>query len=903
MSQLFMKKALKIFGIISLLIIAALIAIPFVFEGRIQELVKQTINQNVNAKVEFSDINLSFIKNFPEAGISVSDLVITNNLPFKDETLATAKSISFTMSVKEIFKGANEAIVVNSIYINEALITLKTDKFGNNNYDITKASSNASLSADQADPEEQPANFSFSIKDYHIKNSALTYLDELSKITAHITEFNHEGHGTFSSEVSELDTQTRFNISLNMDNTNYLNNNSIALDALIDVDLNENKYSFKENKAQINQLPIHFDGYVKLLENGQDMAITFENPESDFKNFLALVPETYSKSIENVQTTGDFKVKGVVNGQLTENTIPNFDISIVSHNASFKYPDLPKGVKNISIDALIKNTTGQTDDTYLDLNTLDFTIDQDVFKASAHVKNLTKNMLVDAQIHGVLNLAKISQVYPVDLDHQLSGILKAEINTAFDMNAIESNAYERIKSSGSASISGFTYHSQDLLHPLDINQAQVTFNPSTVSLNTFEAKTGSSDLKASGTINNLLGFLFSKTTLKGDFNMNSNLFKVGDFMVESEEGSDASANTETTNPESLKIPAFLDCSIKANAQTVVYDNLNLKNVSGTLLVKDQKATLQNLSSSIFDGKLMLSGDISTKGETPTFNVKLDANSFDIAQSFKSLELLQNLAPVITLFDGKLNSNMTISGHLNKEFSPDLNSVSGSAFAELQSTKMINNQSELISKLDQSIEFIDFDAINLNDLKANLEFANGKVSVSPFTIKYKDIDINISGAHGFKNTVDYNMVFNVPAKYLGSDINRLIGKIDDPKVNNISIPVTANITGNYKNPNVKTDLTSSVKNLSNQLIEIQKEKALNHGKAQLNNLIGDVIGSNKAKSDSIQTEQNNAVKNTLTEILKSKKAPDSTSNEKNSSEKLIKNALGGLFGKKKEQDSQ
>ncbi len=895
MSSLFMKKALKIFGVILILIIVALIAIPFIFEGRIQELVKQTINQNLNAKVEFSDINLSFIRNFPEAGISVSDLVITNNTPFKNETLATAKSISFTMSVKEIFKGANEAIVVNSIYVDEALITLKTDKFGNNNYDIAKESDNASA-------EEKPANFNFSIKDYQIKNSALTYLDELSKTIAHITEFNHEGHGTFTSEVSELDTDTHFNISLNIENTNYLNNNSIKLDALIDVDLNQNKYTFKENKAQINQLPIHFDGYVKLLDDGQEIAITFENPETDFKNFLALVPETYSKSIEQVKTTGDFKIKGMVNGQLTETTIPQFDISMVSNNASFQYPDLPKGVKNISIDALIKNTTGQTDDTYLDLNALNFTIDSDVFKASAHVKNLTKNMLVDAQVQGVLNLANVSKVYPVDLDHKLSGILKAQINTAFDMNAIETNAYERIKSSGSASLSGFTFYSEDLLNPLEISQAQLTFNPGTVALNTFEAKTGSSDVKASGTINNLLGFLFSNTTLKGQFDMNSNLFKVGDFMAETEEKEPTKETTTNQNTESLKIPAFLDCTINAKAKTVVYDNLNLKNVSGTLLVKDQKATLQNLSSNIFDGQLMLSGEVSTKAETPTFNVKLDASKFDIAQSFKGLELLQNLAPVIKLFDGKLNSNIAISGNLNKEFTPDLNSVSGSAFAELQSTKMINDQSALISKLDQSIDFIDFEAINLNDLKTHLEFANGKVSVSPFTIKYKDIDINISGAHGFNNTVDYNMVFNVPAKYLGSDINRLIGKIDDPKVNNISIPVTANITGNYKNPNVKTDVTSSVKNLSNQLLEIQKEKLLNHGKAQINNLIGDVIGSNKAKSDSIKTEQNNTVQKTLNEIIKSKKTTDSTSDSKSSSEKLIKNALGGFFGKKKEQDS-
>jgi len=36
------------------------------------------------------------------------------------------------------------------------------------------------------------------------------------------------------------------------------------------------------------------------------------------------------------------------------------------------------------------------------------------------------------------------------------------------------------------------------------------------------------------------------------------------------------------------------------------------------------------------------------------------------------------------------------------------------------------------------------------------------------------------------------VFNVPAKYLGSDINQLIGKINTEEGKNITTSVTANI---------------------------------------------------------------------------------------------------------------
>ena len=129
-----MKKFLKITGITLLIIIILLIALPFVFQSQIKGMVKNFINQNLNANVEFSDVSLSLFRSFPQAHVEVSDLVITNFEPFKDETFVTAKNINFTMSVKELFKSSDEAIVINSINVNEALLTLKTDSFGNVNY-------------------------------------------------------------------------------------------------------------------------------------------------------------------------------------------------------------------------------------------------------------------------------------------------------------------------------------------------------------------------------------------------------------------------------------------------------------------------------------------------------------------------------------------------------------------------------------------------------------------------------------------------------------------------------------------------------------------------------------------------------------------------------------------------
>jgi hypothetical protein len=878
-----MKKIFKIIGIILLIFIAILIAIPFVLESKIDAIVQNYADENLDADLSFDDISLSLISSFPKAEVNVENLKIINRAPFKDETLATAKSISFEMPIGELFKGSAEPLVVNEIIADEMLLTLKTNKNGTTNYDIVKKDENEVTTSNT-----ESSGFSFDIENYELNNSAFTYIDEGSNTNLYATEINHNGKGTFSGESSELNTNTEVRISMSVDSTEYLSNNIIKLDALIDLDLEQEKYTFKENKGFINALPLEFEGFVQMVEKGQEIDISFKNPESSFKDFLAVIPKAYAKNIENVNTTGNFTVNGIIKGLVSEETIPTLDINMRSDNASFKYPDLPKSIENIIINASVKNTTGKVDDTFIDINKLDFKIDQDVFKSEAHIKNLTGNMLVNANLDGVLNLANITKAYPGELENELSGILKGKLNTAFDMNAIETNAYQRIKNNGSVSISDFIFSSKDIVNPIQINKADLTFTPTVVSLNNFEALTGKSDFTATGTINNLLGFLLSDKKLQGNFNVNSNTFAISDFMVEDEAATDGS-NKTTSDAESLKIPDFLDCTITANAKTVIYDNLNLKNVKGELLIKDQNANLRNMTTDLFKGQLGISGNVSTKEAKSVFDMKLAMQQFDISESFEELKMLQFLAPIAKVLQGKLNSTIDLSGILDENFSPELTSITVDALAEVLTNNISANQSAILSGLSSKLDFLDLDQLDLKDIKTKLSFENGQVSVKPFTITYKDIPIEVSGTHSFSNTMDYNAVLKVPAKYLGSEVNRLIGKINDPEVDNIKIPITASIGGTISKPNITTDLTSGVSNLTKQLIEIQKQKLLNQGGEKIKDLLGGLIGgnSNTTETDSTKTKTD-STKTTIDDNIKDG----------------VKSVLGGLLGgKKKSKDKK
>jgi len=904
------KKVLRIIAIVLLLIVAVLVAAPFILEAKIGDIIKNNVNNNVNATLDFEDANLSLVKSFPNAELGLQGVTLINKAPFEGDTLFAAKDLSLVMGIGELFKSAGEAIGIKNLSVDGANIHIKVNEEELANYEIANDDGNENL--------ESSESFKLDLQSYEITNSKVVYDDRAAKVYLVVSDIQHSGTGDFSAVTSELDTKTDALVTFELDSTNYLNNNKIKLDALIGIDLKEDKYTFLKNEALVNQLPLVFNGFVKVNENSQEVDISFKTPSSDFKNFLAVIPEEYSKNIENVKTSGNFIVEGQFTGVVDEEHIPKFNIKINSDNASFKYPDLPKTVRNVFIDTEIINTTGITEDTYIDIEKLSFMIDEDKFNMVANIKELMGNTKVNAHIDAKMNLANIKKAYPVPADLDLKGLLNADVTTAFDMASIEKKQYENTNTTGKMSLRDFEYNSAEMANPVQLSSVAMTFNPKTVSLNELNGKTGQTDFNATGTISNLLGYLFNDEKIEGNFNLKSNTFALNDFMVAEETSTATETKSESEKApkiaeEKIKIPSFLDASINASANTVIYDNITLKDVKGNLRIQDEKATLSNMTSSLFDGKVNFDGEVSTKTDTPTFAMTLGMDQLQLGETFKALELFDVLAPIASVLKGKFNSDIVLSGSLTDDFTPDLTNLSGKVLAEVLATDIDSEKANLLKALSSKLDFIKLEKLDLKGLKTALNFENGIVTVKPFTLKYDDITINVDGNHTFDRKLNYKATLEVPAKYLGSEVNNLIAKIDEASLKDLTIPVIANIGGNYTSPAVTTDLTGGVKSLTTKLVEIQKQKLINKGKDKAKDLIGGILTGDPKQKDSTATKDptKEGVKEALGGLLGGTKQKDSiktktdtvpAKKEEEVVKEKAKDILGGLLGKKKKKDS-
>ena len=889
-----MKIAKKIFkwgGITLLLLIIAMIAIPFFFKDTIKEKVIEMANENLKANIALQDVDISLFKNFPKAQVTLNNFVLVNKEPFVGDTLFAAKHIDVTLSIKDLLAGNYNLLGAN---VRDASVYIHLNKEGAGNFDIA-------IPSDK--PEEESAPIKLDIQQYNVENLKFTFKMDDGNLFMEVADIYHSGKGNFAEEVLDLDTQTKANVTFAMDKSTFMKQVPITLQAILGIDLKNQKYTFKQNKATVNRLDLVFDGFIQLLEEGQRYDLTFSTPTNSFQNFLALIPEEYSKNIENVKTTGNLTLKGFAKGDMVGDKIPTFGIEMYADNASFKYPNLPKTVRDITIDLKVNNDTGITNDTKINLNKFTMSIDQDHFSARANVSNMVVNPFVDMALKGTVNLANLSQAYPISLDKKFSGILRADIATQLDMKSVEAKKYQNIKAQGTLSLSQFVYAGEEFVKPFHIDNLNVTFNPSHIGLSQFDARTGETDLHLTGTIDNLYGFAFRKEILKGNFNLSSNKLVVNDFMqpaakeattpTKQETKETPKIEAKTPTQAAIKVPAFLDCTLTAKANTVSYDNLKLSNVSGKLIIKDEKVALENLKSDIFGGNIALSGDVSTKEKTPTFDVDLNLNRVNIPEAFSQITMLEKIAPIANAVQGKVNTVINVKGSLKNDLTPEINSISGDLFAALIDSKIDSQGSALLSALDSQFTGLNLANLNLKDIKAAVDFEDGKVKIKPFTIKYKDVGIEVAGSHGFDQQMNYKLTFNVPPQMLGKEAEGLLAKLTSENQKKISnLPVVATVGGTFKKPQVSTDAKTVVKDLATQIAKNQINNLTAKGTDALQQALGSKTNSGTAAE----------VTQTIGGLMKNKDSTMTKVKEKAKEEakkeakKQLGNFLKGLGGK-------
>ena len=882
------KKIALIVGVLIAVLLVAAMSVPFLFKDKIETKLKTEINKSVNAKVDFSEVDLSVFKHFPKLTVSLKDLSVAGIERFEGDTLFAVKSFDLALDIMSVIGGSQ--IKISSIELNSPRIHAISTKDSVANWNITKPSADTSQAAKESKP------FKMSLQHYAIHNGYISYKDEASNMSSEIVNLEHSGSGDFTSDLFTLKTLTTVDtLTFTYGGIPYLNKVKASVDLDIKIDNTNKKFTFETDKVTMNDLLASTKGYFQFVnDTTYGMDISFNAPATSFKSILSFIPSIYQNNFATIKTSGSALLNGFVKGNYNSKSIPAYQLNLEVKDGFFQYPSLPTPVKNINFKVNIDNPDGVTDNTVVNIPQAHIELADEPFDFKVLIKKPISDLYVDASAKGKLDLSKVTQFVKLAEGTKIAGLLNADASMNGNANALKAKQYDKFNAKGTIALSNFFYASKDYPAGVKVNNLLMTFNPKNVTLNNVDGQYQKTTFSANGALNNIVAYAIKNEPLDGVMN-----FKAGEVNLNELMG--VSTDTATKNTPACApfiVPANLNITLNAAIDKIIYDKLTLQTATGSLQIADETVKMTNIKANALDGQMSISGSYSTKlsKKKPAITMSYDLKSVDIQKTFLAFNTVQKIMPIGQYLNGKMSSQFSMNGALGDNMMPDMNSIVGNGnLLVLQGVLSKFTPVATIAKT-LNVNSLQQD-YPIKDIKGAFEVANGKVLIKPFNLKVNSIDMEIGGLNGFDKSIDYTINMKVPRALMGSQGNAMINNLQSQAASKgvaikaaDVINMQVKLGGLITSPTVKSDFKQTAGNLAQDL----KQQAVDIAKAKVDSTKKAVTSAVK---DTIATVKKQLLQDAKSEITKQiLGGKDSSGNHPSDPKKVLENAGKGLLDK-------
>ncbi len=844
------KRILLTLGILIVLLLAAAVLIPILFKDKIEAAVKEEVNKNINAVVDWGEWDITILKNFPNLTVDIADVKVTNVAPFEGIDLARIGSLTATVDIKSVF---GDRIDIKRIGLVRPYIHVKVLEDGRANWDIAKVDSSAT-----DEPVDTAASkFNIGLREYWIEDGTVIYDDASLAYYMDLKGLDHNGSGDFTQDLFTLSTTTHADTAnVVFDGVKYLKNVKADIKADLDMDMPNMKFTFKENEATINQLVLGFDGWLAMPADDIDMDIKWDLKKTDFGTLLSLVPAEFASDLTGVKMSGKAGFNGYVKGTYNDNTTPAFGLALDVDNGRFQYPDLPAAVEDIFVDLKVNAPQGNNMDLMVvDLKRFALKMAGNPVEARMYLTTPMSDPNVDAELKANMDLASLKKVVPMKED--LTGNFTADVRMKGRMSDVEAGRYDQFQADGRMILLGMNYTS-DSLPPVGIKSLYFDFSPRYLALTSFDGSVGSSNVQAKGRMDNYLQWWLKDSTLVGSFDLTADKFDLNELMgPASTEEPTAEAPADTSSLSVIEVPGNIDFRMGMTVKEVIYDQMHLTNVRGGLRVHDKQVDLKDVFFNLFGGSVGMAGGYDARNiAEPKIDLRYDIKDLDIEETVKYMESVQKMAPIAKTCKGKFSTDLTMKANLDQHMEPDLNTLTGNGTLRTKSVRIDGFQP--LVNIAKAFKVNGIENTTLQDVVFRYKFEDGKMITEPFDVKIDRIKANVGGSTAFADqAIDYTMKAKIPSDIFGagaaSAVSGLLGKANSAIGANFQVPaeldVTAKITGTIDNPivkpvfaggesNVKDVIVTEIKQEVNEQIDKAKEEAIAKAREEAARLVAE-----------------------------------------------------------------
>ncbi len=760
-----MKRFLKITATVVAVVLVVAIVTPLLLRGKIGDIVKREANAMLAARLDFEKLDISLLRNFPNASLNLKGLTLVGTDRFEGDTIVAARRITVVVNLMSLV--GDEGFEVRKIILASPALHAHKLADGAVNWDVMKPSEPADTTAAE---ESAPSSFRLSVRDFRLTDAVIRYEDDSTGMELRTAPLSLRLSGDMSAESTQLDLDLLAGgVDFTQGGVPLLHDAELALDAEIDADLAEGRFTFSRNTLRLNAIEMRLDGWVQQVGDALAMDVSAGCSEVRFKDLLSLIPAFYKHEFRSLAASGELSMELWARGQMHGAQLPAFELKTEVHNGSFQYSSLPKAVTDINIAAKVSNAGGELDKTEVEISEFGLKMAGNSLSATGYATNLMSDPTFRATLSGRVDLGAIREVYPLEKGIDLAGRIAASLKLSGRMSDVESGRYERISASGSLVVEQLGLHVPQLPEVF-IRRAAATISPQAMTLGEFGVTVGGSDLSATGQLTGYLGYLMRGEQLAGRLYVKSDLLDLNeiraavpaDAEAESADAEKPAEEAAAAPAQAIVVPKNLNLSLNAELKKVLFEKMVITDIAGEMSVAGGTLSLDRLGLQLFGGKASASGRYSTAADPahPTLSLAASIAKASFPRTFEEIEAVRQLAPIFEKASGDYSLSIDMRTTLDAAMSPDLMSLT--AQGEISSENVSVEGVEVFDKLADLLKNDKLRRIEARDLKIRFSIKDGRVTTEPFDLKMGDVNVNMSGTTGLDRTIDYTAKVTLPA---------------------------------------------------------------------------------------------------------------------------------------------
>ena len=735
-----LKRVLLISISLFLLVVVSGIVLANIYEKEIKKYAIDEVNTYLKAKLKIDedDVSFSFFKKFPNASLNFSNLLIEEEN--SKDTLLFTQNFSLEFGLASLFSGNYE---VNEIDLDDALVHLKVNAKGKENYIFWKTS-------EKSDSTEAP--LTFSLKEVNFKRVVVNYSNEQTKNRADFTLNSAQFAGDFALDSSVLSIHSDLWISTIQNDSAVYFNEKPSLLSVEKAVFDKDKVRLDEGSLKVGEMSLDLNAFFNLKKEENTITAVAENVE--ISEVFSLMPNEVSEKLRV------YKTDGFVNGNIEIQTIKKEKTPRIKADFYVEKGTVTESNSGVELnDLALKGSYELSPFTQkIELINGKGKLSGGEFELSGKLLGTTIQTILTS-IKGSFELDKLARFLNVQPIESMGGTL--ELNNEFR------GSYRN----GELSVSEFLGSAKlkEASLQLKNNKTSYTGFNGDINFNRFKSNAnitgryGNSDLSISSQFSNFIPYLVNNQTLDANIYVQSKLLELDELLgndkVEVEQGNDTTG---------VELPQDITATLRVSVEKLMYQKHELEQVSGSLTMNGNGIRTNDLQFISNKGNVNLKGSLTKKSDGFVMNSDIVLGQIDISDLLLRFNNFDQEVVRSEHLTGRANALISMQSNLNKHLELDLNSLVVNAEysisdGELKNLELFDEIGEYLKSnvISRSIVKVDelskkLKLVKFSEFSNTLEIKDRVINIPSMSIKTSAMDIGLYGSQSFDFDINYGM---------------------------------------------------------------------------------------------------------------------------------------------------